>query len=124
MKVQDNVQLCGRLALANEKAAAELDIFLDKWVQKHFVKGSSIQALSVLRSSGALPSLQSWLQSRSSDADVLAIIRKVDPNNRDILTTSAGRMIEHVDALARGTAPVPKPKPAKQPKSGGSKTRR
>lgn len=124
MKVQDNAQLCGWLALANEKAATELNILLEKWVQKHFVKSSSAQTLSLLRSSGALPSLLSWLQSRSSDADVLAIIRKVDPNNREILTATKNQMIEHVEALARGTAPAPKPKPAKQLKSSSSKARR
>lgn len=118
MKISERAQLCGRLALANEKAAGELSALLDKWVQKHFTKATSAQALAVLRSSGALPALVAWLTSRSSTADVLAIIRKVDQHNKEILSSPPASMIAHVEKLASGLAPVEKPKPAPKAKKG------
>ena len=116
MKIQDRAHLSGRLALANERAADELETLLDKWVLKHFVKGTSAQALMLLRSSGGLQSLVTWLNSRQSTSDVLAIIRKLDRHNRDVLVSDHQQMIAHVEELAGGLAPVPKPRPAPKPK--------
>lgn len=121
MRIIDKTQACGRLALAEENAARDLSSLLDKWVQKHFIKKTSSQSLAVLRSSGALPSLLTWLRSRESASDVLAIIRKIDKHNKDILSSGQGQMIAHIEKLASGLAPVSKPRPPAKAKRDASR---
>jgi hypothetical protein len=101
MRLQDLALASARVSVASEKAADELSAALKKWFAKHLVTGISLSALRALHGAGALGSFLECLPTRS-DADVIAILRKVDPHRSAILKRPRTEMEAHIRNLATG----------------------
>ncbi len=115
MQIKDKALACARLSANSDKAGTELTTVLDKWFEKHFVKGVSLKALQSLDATDALATFESVIALRS-EADLIAVMRKVDPQNVTVLSKSRADMMLHIRALASGAAsPTAKPKPPKKP---------
>jgi hypothetical protein len=105
------------MAVANEKASEDLNAVLEKWFSKHLVKGIKLPVLRALHGAGAFNAFSERL-AEHSEADVIGILRKVDPNRTEILSGTRAQMESHLRDLAASVIdPAPKPKPAKKPKA-------
>lgn len=116
MRLQDRAQVCGRLGVTSDKAATELNDLLAKWFNKHFVKGLTLPLLKGMRGTEALTAFELGLGD-GSEADVIAIVRKLDPHRTELLTHSRAALMAHVRALAeQQITPALDPKKVKVPK--------
>jgi hypothetical protein len=101
MRLHDLALASARVAITSEKASDELSALLEKWFAKHLVKGITLPGLRAMHNAGALKSFLECLPTRS-EADVIAILRKVDPHGVAILTRPRAEMEAHVRDLATG----------------------
>lgn len=116
MRLQDLALASARVAIADEKASEDLSALLEKWFVKHLVKGIKLSMLKAVHHAGAFTAFADCLAAHG-EADVIAVLRKVDPHRADILTRSRHEMEAHIRELAAGRiAPAEKPKPPKPPK--------
>jgi len=127
VRLLDRAQACVRLSALSDKSAVELQTLLEKWFAKHFVKGINLPMLKQMHGSEAYAAFEACLGA-SSEADLIAIIRKVDPHCVGILSGTRSELAIHIQRLAAGHAPTPRtkrPRTAKKqtatgaPKSGG-----
>jgi hypothetical protein len=117
MRLQELALASARAAIANEKAAEDLSALLEKWFAKHLVKGIKLPMLRALHDAGALSAFADCL-SAHSEADVIGVLRKVDPHKVNILTRPRAEMEAHIRELAAGRiAPAEKPQAPKKPKA-------
>ena len=127
MRLQDLALASARVAIANEKASEDLSALLEKWFAKHLVKGIKLPMLRAMHDTGAINAFSECLAERD-EADVIAVLRKVDPHRADILSSSRREMEAHIRELAAGRIdPAPKPKPpakSKTPKGASGKSAR
>ena len=125
MKIQEKCQAIGRLATLQTAASDDLSVLIDKWLEKHFLKGLKLPLLNALHASQIFDSFAQLLKV-APEAQVITALQKVDPHNKDILTRSRAEMISRLGALASGdAAPSPKPvavKATKAKKKTGGKT--
>lgn len=127
MRLQDLALASARVAIANEKASEDLTAVLEKWFAKHLVKGIKLPMLRAMHDTGAFNAFSECL-TQHGEADVIAVLRKVDPHRADILSSSRPQMEAHIRELAAGrVVPAPKPKPpakSKTPKVSSGKSAR
>jgi hypothetical protein len=127
MRLQDLALASARVAIASEKASEDLSALLDKWFAKHLVKGIKLPMLRAMHDAGALPAFADCLAAHN-EADVIAILRRVDPHRAEILARTRSEMEAHIRELASGRLePAEKPKPpkkAKAPKAASGKSAR
>jgi hypothetical protein len=117
MRLQDLALATARLAIANEKASEELSALLEKWFAKHLVKGIRLPMLRAMHDTGAFAAYFDCLATRD-EADVIAVLRKVDPHRTDMLSRTRREIEAHIGELAAGRIdPAKKPKPANKPKA-------
>jgi hypothetical protein len=123
MRLQDLASASARVAVANEKAAEDLSALLEKWFAKHLVKGIKLPLLSAMHDTGTINAFFQCL-AEHGEADVIAVLRKVDPNRAEILSSSRSEMEAHIRELAAGRIqPAAKPKapPKGRTQKGSSK---
>jgi hypothetical protein len=101
MRLQDLALASARAAIASEKASGELSDTLGKWIVKHLVKGITLPTLRAMHSAGVLNSFLECLGTRNQ-ADVIGVLRKVDPHRVDILKLSRSEMEAHIRDVAGG----------------------
>jgi hypothetical protein len=101
MRLQDLALASARTAVASQKAADELSATLEKWFAKHFVTGISLLSLRAVHDAGVLGALLECLRTRG-EADVIAILRKVDPHSGAVLRRPRAEMEAHIADLATG----------------------
>jgi hypothetical protein len=128
VQLVDRSKACARLSVLSNQATADLEASLVKWFAKHFVKGINVPLLKRMNGSEAYTAFKACLGA-SGEADLIAIVRKLDPHRAGLLTRSGTELVAHLDRLAAGDlepAPKPqKPKPTRKrssqaaPKSGG-----
>ena len=126
MHLKDKADSFARLGLVSDKARDELSVALDKWFAKWFVKGIKLATLRELGDAQAYDAFERVLRGLA-EAEVIAIVRKVDPENRAILSRARADIENHIRALAEGrVAPHGKisakknaKNPAKVAKAGG-----
>jgi hypothetical protein len=117
MRLQDLALASARVAIADEKASEDLSALLDKWFAKHLVKGIKLPALRAMHDAGAFAAFADCLANHD-EADVIAVLRKVDPHRADILARPRPEMEAHIRDLAAGRlGPAEKPKAPKRPKA-------
>jgi hypothetical protein len=117
MRLQDRALASARVAIANEKASEELKVLLEKWFAKHLVKGVKLPMLRNIHDAGAFAAFADCLATHN-EADVIAILRKLDPHRAEILARPRSEMEDHIRSLASGRLePAGKPKPPKNVKS-------
>ena len=113
---KDKAQTAVRLAVANEKARTELELILDKWFRKYFVKGITLPQAKGMHSTGTFSTFEEVLQ-KQEDQIVIAVVRKLDPRCIEVLSRPRPELVAHIRALASGAMkPTGKPKPQKKPK--------
>jgi hypothetical protein len=117
MRLQDLALASARVAMANEKASEDLSALLGKWFAKHLVEGIKLPMLRAMHDAGAFPAFAHCLAAHD-EADVIAVLRRVDPHRADMLARSRPEMEVHIRELAAGRLnPAEKPKPVKKPKA-------
>jgi len=117
----DNVaRAAGRLAVMTDKSGAELQAFLTKWFEKHFVKGLSLSLLRSMHGSEAFDAFLTFIEN-GGEAVTIAVVRKLDPHRPDVMRRSHAEMIEHIVELATlRVEPAGKPKAAAKSKKAKS----
>jgi hypothetical protein len=89
---------------------------------KHFVKGINPETLPAMHSTDALDAFVELL-AKCPEADVIAVIRKLDPQRPDLMKVSRPATIEHIGKLASG--PIqPTPKPGRRSRSSAKGARK
>jgi len=117
MRLQDLALASARVAIASDKASEDLGTLLEKWFVKHLVRGIKLPMLRALHDAGAFPAFADCLAAHD-EADVIAVLRKVDPHRIDLLIRPRPEMEAHIRELAAGRIdPVEKPKPVKKAKA-------
>jgi len=117
MRLQDLAQTSARLAIANDKSSEELRTLLEKWFTKHFVKGIKLPLLKSMHATGAFQAFFGCLTERD-EADVIAVLRKLDPHRAELLTRTRAEIEAHIRELAAGRLqPAPKPGSPKKTKT-------
>lgn len=101
MRLQELALASARVSIASEKASDELSAFLEKWFTKHLVAGLSLTALRALHDAGALNSFLECLAVHN-EADVITVLRKVDPHRSNILKRPRAEIEVHIRELAAG----------------------
>ena len=116
MRIHDKVEASALLSVQEAKAGRDLELLLDKWFAKHFVKGVKLPLLRSLHSTGSVSKFMQLLALRPL-SDIIAVARKLDPHMVGLLAKPADEIISHLGLLASGKAtPAGKPKPARKAK--------
>jgi hypothetical protein len=121
MNLSQTAQAAARLAVVNEKAQAALNKGLTNWFSTQFVKSIKMPALQGIHQSGAYTAFAEFL-SDASDAERIAILKKIDLYRPEMLMRSKAEVMAHIEALAAGhLAPAPKPPTGKHAASSRGK---
>lgn len=116
MRFKELTHAVGRLAVMTDKSGTELDGFLAKWFEKHFVKRMTLALLRSMHGSDALAAFLTFVEN-GNEAVAIAIARKLDPHRPDLMRRSRAAMIEHIVELAAGSIePASKQKAQPKPK--------
>ena len=115
--LETKARISARLAVASGKAGSELGMLLDKWFEKHFVKGITLPLAKGMHATGTMSGFEEAMQGYG-DQTVVAVVRKLDPHCISILSRPRQEMLAHILALASGAQePAGRPKVAKAPKA-------
>jgi hypothetical protein len=105
VNLQDKAKACARVGIVDGKAGADLGSALTKWFIAAYVKGLTLSKLRDLRAPEAWTSFA--LLVGSSDKDLIAAVRKVDPNNTAVLKQTSDGIVEHLRQLSLGVVEPP-----------------
>jgi hypothetical protein len=121
MKLSHAAPAAARLSVISEKSQTALTKALSGWFKAQFVAGIKLGTLRAIHQTGAYAAFAELLAD-APDAERIAILKKVDPLRKDMLSAKTVEQLGHIEALATGKLePEGPPSSAKTPGvKGGS----